>query len=126
MCYDCTFPPERSSLGSFTTGDLEETLKNLVWSTPEEIYGNRNYYLFKDNVTPYDVAQGYIGNCYFLSAASALAERVEVMQDLFHEDTKTTDTAFYTIDLFIEGQRTPVVIDHYIPVYQDSEQPAFS
>lgn len=47
------------------------------------------------------------------------------MKDLFHEDAET-DTAFYTIDLFIEGQRTPVVIDHYIPVYEDSEQPAFS
>ena len=101
FCYDCTFPPERASLGSFTTGDLEEELKSLVWATPKDIYGS-NYYLFKDHVDPEDVAQGYLGNCYFLAAASALAEKVEVIKDLFHEDTKS-DSPLFTIDMFIEG-----------------------
>ena len=81
--------------------------------------------MFKDQATPYDVAQGYLGNCYFLAAAAALAEKVEVIKDLFEENALST-TGFYNIDMFIEGERTPIVIDEYIPVYPDSKKPAFS
>ena len=125
FCYDCTFAPERASLGSFTTGEIEDSLKSLVWATPNDIFGEGNAYLFKDQATPYDVAQGYLGNCYFLAAAAALAEKVEVIKDLFEENALST-TGFYNIDMFIEGERTPIVIDEYIPVYESSKRPAFS
>ena len=125
FCYDCSFAPERASLGSFTTGKLEEELKSLVWATPDDIYGSGKSYLFKGDASPYDVSQGYLGNCYFLAAAAALAEKVEVIKDLFEENSVST-TGFYNIDMFIEGQRTPIVVDEYIPVYEWNKQPAFS
>ena len=39
--------------------------------------------LFKDMIEPADIKQGALGNCYFLSALSALAEWPDRIRKLF-------------------------------------------
>jgi calpain-15 len=45
----------------------------VVWKRPEEVYGKKMFSLFK-KIDVEDVTQGELGNCYFLSCISALAE----------------------------------------------------
>ena len=46
---------------------------NVVWKRPEEVYGKGLFSLFR-KIDVEDVTQGELGNCYFLSCISALAE----------------------------------------------------
>jgi len=39
--------------------------------------------LFADEIRPDDVTQGNLGNCYFISALSMLAEKPERVKNLF-------------------------------------------
>ena len=43
----------------------------IEWSRPEDMFFGKPYKLF-DKVTIDDVAQGELGDCYFLSAIAAL------------------------------------------------------
>ena len=101
-CVDCFFPPDRSSLGPMSDKAFTEIAKNVIWQTPDQIFGKNNYVLFENSIHPTDVQQGELGTCYFLAAVSALAENFEMLRDLFHEEY-ITGKHFYTIDLFIEG-----------------------
>ena len=91
-------------------------MENADWATPEEIWGEGKFGLFKNDVSPADLEQGSMGDCFFLAAVSAMAERPELLKPLFKEK-EVTDNMFYTINLFIEGVETPVTIDKKLPTY---------
>ena len=74
LCVDCSFPPEKKTLGPMKDDWFWKNAKDVVWSTPDEIFGKGNYKLFRKEITPYDVVQGGLGTCYFLAAAASLAE----------------------------------------------------
>ena len=45
--------------------------------------------VFQDDVTPSDIKQGLLGDCYFLSILSALAEVPDRITKLFLTDRKS-------------------------------------
>ena len=75
--YDDDFPPNETSLYNSTNSKLSkeelDLWKQFVWKKPKEIFGE-NFVLYSDGIDPNDIIQGWLGNWYFLSALSALAE----------------------------------------------------
>jgi len=55
--------------------DYHDKWQKMEWKRASEIFPN--YTLFNETIDPDDINQGYIGDCYFVSSVSALAERPE-------------------------------------------------
>jgi len=56
--------------------------QKMEWKRASEIFPN--YKLFGETIDPDDIKQGAIGDCYFVSSVSALAERPERVRALFY------------------------------------------
>ena len=104
---------ERSQKDKFT---------KLEWKRASEIYENPVVF---DDITPGDIKQGMLGDCYFLAVLSAMAEFPERIQALFV--TKEVNQAgVYLMKFYINGIETPVMVDAYFPCYKGHNQPAFA
>ena len=79
--------------------------------------------VFQDDVTPSDIKQGLLGDCYFLSILSALAEVPERIMKLFITD-RTNEYGIYAVKVWKNGELKEVVIDDYFPCQYD--EPCFS
>lgn len=64
---DEKFPADKRSLGTVENAD------SIVWKRPKELYENPQFIV--DGVSRLDLAQGVIGNCWFISAAACLAHQ---------------------------------------------------
>ena len=90
----------------------------LSWSRMSETYPEADGYslLGTDGFNPADVKQGSIGNCWFLAAASAVAEipqRFEV-----HWLTKEFNEAgIYALNMYQLGVPITVLVDDWVPHY---------
>lgn len=65
-----------------------------------------------DDISPDDINQGELGNCYYLSAVSALAEFPERIKKCFLTQGSPTDCK-YTVRLCIQGQWWDMDLDDY-------------
>lgn len=79
--------------------------------------------MFQDDVTPADIKQGLLGDCYFLSILSALAEVPERIMKLFITD-RTNEYGIYAVKVWKNGELKEVVIDDYFPCQYG--EPCFS
>lgn len=79
--------------------------------------------IFDHKVEPRDIKQGQLGNCYFLAALAALAERPERIFNLFLilEENKQK---YYACKLLYKGKWKTIDLDEYIPTI--GNKPAFS
>ena len=66
-----------------------------------------------------DVVQGELGDCYFLSALSALAEREERIKKLF-VDQVINKQGYYIIRVYINGLPVKIVVDDFFPCMNNS------
>lgn len=73
---------------------------------------------------PCDVKQGNLGNCYFLSVLSGLAEQPKLIRRLFVSN-ETNAFGCYCIWLCYDGEWTQIIIDDQIPCMQETG-PCFS
>lgn len=67
-----------------------------------------------DGFDPSDIYQGKLGNCYFLSSLSALAERGERVQRLFMS-TEQNEKHCFAIALNVCGDWELVIVDDKFP-----------
>ncbi|CAJ1421908.1 unnamed protein product [Effrenium voratum] len=107
---DAEFPAADSSIGG-VTGDaanpladyLKEMMKLLVpgWVRPRQMMGKEasEYMLFASegepclfkHVSPRDIQQGYLGDCWMVSSFAALAEYPDRVRSLFRQQELTAD-----------------------------------
>ena len=80
-------------------------------------------HLFLDGIQPEDVQQGELGNCYFLSALSAITEHPERIQRLFVNST-LNEAGVYGVRMTKNGEKLQVIVDSYIPCL--NQKPIFS
>ena len=79
--------------------------------------------VFVNEVTPSDIKQGLLGDCYFLSVLSVLAEHSRRITKLFLTD-RQNNLGVYGVKICKNGEWKEVVVDDYIPCWKDG--PAFS
>ena len=60
--------------------------------------------IFDANIEPADIAQGAVGDCYFLSCLSVIAEKPDRIRKLFVDD-QVNDQAVYACWLTKNGIR---------------------
>lgn len=131
VLYDRTFdaldPSKAILYGNPRLPNQDPTWEKIEFHKPDEIFGGDKYDVFH-GIDPNDAQQGDLGNCYLLSALSALAERPELIKRLFDIEVKNNNR-FYSIWLCINGIWQQVIIDDYLPCFRrpnGSLQPAFS
>ena len=96
-------------------------MKDYSWKRLSDIY--QDCKVFSAGITPNDINQGALGNCYYLSVLSAMAEFPERIEACFH--TKEPNSAgIYLMSLYVNGAITPIIVDDYVPVQGDN--PCFS
>ena len=70
--------------------------------------------IFVQNPSPYDVAQGGLGDCYLLSALCVLAERPGRVHRLFRT-TEVNAAGIYGARLYLHGEKRLVLVDDALP-----------
>jgi calpain-15 len=110
---DPDFPPDKSSLGAIEDLNMRATWKRI----PDII---RNAEFVSERIEPNDILQGSIGDCYFLSALSAIAENDFRIKNLF-PCLEVSKHGVYMARVLHRGVLTEVVVDDYVPVNEQGE-----
>jgi hypothetical protein len=72
---------------------------------------NRRFALYGEKgVMPSGIYQGALGNCYFLSAASALAEDPKRIQKLF-QNKYYSKSGMFMVTFYMRGDQHRITID---------------
>ena len=112
---DPQFPPNSASLAkdfSELDYDMQKEWKSFIFKDIDDIYP-QPIKVF-DNISPNDILQGKLGDCYFLSTLSAIAEFPKRIEKLF--DTQDYQpSGCYTVNIFEMGVETDYIVDDYFP-----------
>ena len=65
-------------------------------------------------VTPTDIAQGEIGNCWIIASLSAMAEYPERIHNIFY-NTEVSRTGMYGMRIYALGVPYTTYVDDYLP-----------
>eukprot|EP00746_Dinoflagellata_sp_MGD_P007856 gnl/MRDRNA2_/MRDRNA2_115630_c0_seq1.p1 gnl/MRDRNA2_/MRDRNA2_115630_c0~~gnl/MRDRNA2_/MRDRNA2_115630_c0_seq1.p1 ORF type:complete len:560 (-),score=116.37 gnl/MRDRNA2_/MRDRNA2_115630_c0_seq1:95-1684(-) len=117
MFVDSEFPPNGDSLGPCqgVTPDM------VTWiRAPDLTPGNDELFA---NIEPNDIAQGALGDCWFLAGIAALAEFPGAIENCF-QTKKINEKGMYKVKMWNGSSWEQIIIDDLIPCV--SGQPAFS
>ena len=118
---DPEFPPTAASLvGESSDQRAHSQVSLLSWARLGDIFGNPNMRIYED-ITPTDILAGPLGVNYLLSAVGLLAERPPLIRRLFNSDTLVPES-FQVVWLFINGHWREVIVDDYVPVFEEDDK----
>ena len=138
---DPYFPPNmnsitsRDSQGNFTDSqlgpqylsDMEEenpgSSTRLIWKRCTDILPV--WEVFEGKIEFNDVNQGNLGDCYFLSAITALTEFPYLISEKFRTQ-KFNQEGYYEMIFFIDGEWQIVFVDDYFPYDPQSKNWAYA
>jgi calpain len=95
--------------------------KDIKWAKISEVIKNPEIIVGK--IEPNDIKQGYLGDCYFLAAIAALAEKEDRIMNLFLVN-KVNAQKYFSVKMLYKGKWMTIDMDEYIPSLHGS--PAFS
>eukprot|EP00347_Sterkiella_histriomuscorum_P016663 403352333 len=105
----------------------KQNWKQFKWLRPQEITSiktsGKEIGIFVDSIDPSDINQGLLGDCYFLSCLSVLAENPQRIRRLFVTD-QINEYGVYGVRICKNGEWREIVIDDRIPCQRG--EPAFS
>lgn len=125
MYTDKKFPPESSSLGNVggdsANQESGKTNKDTVWLRAGSFAPPKDMKLFGTSVTPSDICQGALGDCWLLAAMACLAEHEGAMQALF-QTREYNMKGKYTLRLYdgVKEEWEIIVVDDFIPCDADA------
>lgn len=108
---DPHFPPKDTSIYNVLEEDYPYEFA-VHWRRPHEFM--ENPIVFENDIDPNDIKQGQLGDCWFLSALSSLAERPGMVKRLFITK-EYNEEGIYQIRICKNGEWITVTIDDYIP-----------
>lgn len=122
---DMEFPPGLKSIvgPKFMEATPRQFYSKIEWKRLGEIYPRAVLFCNSTEVT--DIRQGILGNTSFLSTLTSIAEFSDSIMRLF-ETQELNQYGVYSVWLSINGEWKNIIVDDYIPVKQDTVQPAFA
>jgi calpain-15 len=81
--------------------------------------------MLRDSISPRDIIQGELGDCYFISALSVLAERPELVLNLLLS-RELNKEGVYKVRICKDGEWQVVTVDDSFPVRADHGRLAFA
>ncbi|KAL4474670.1 hypothetical protein ABPG72_002263 [Tetrahymena utriculariae] len=133
---DASFPPSQDSIVNDVNNKHYYELRNLGWYRPVSFFNRQSYSMFEKFksvsqsrvglgklITPNDIQQGMLGDCYFLSALSCLAQEPHRILNLFIT-RKTNKYGIYCVQICHDGVWKAVYVDDHIPCCH--KKPAFT
>lgn len=121
---DLAFPASRQSLIRFwELADIaaQSEWAEFTWKRLSDVFTTLKVF---DTIDPGDIKQGSLGDCYFLSTLSALAERPERIERLFVTKDFSRNGQ-YKMTMMEMGHWKEYAVDDYVPMKNEKE-PAFS
>lgn len=127
MYVDTTFPPIQNSLfrqGIDTDPSGPMKALNLIsWRRPQDFLPEcwQSKICLFDGISPSDIDQGQLGDCYFLCAVAALAEHEAQIEGIFKNHhwfyvrSKEHKLGGWRVNLNLHGWWHTVIIDSYLP-----------
>ena len=113
---DEVFPPLNASICPAQDWN-EETYGDYEWVRATKVPcltdDEGDLQIFVDDPTPNDIKQGALGDCYFLSSMSVLAEFPERIKSMFLT-TEINEAGVYGIKMYKNGAPIVVVLDDHI------------
>ena len=101
-----------------------EKWRDFSWRRPKDVWSEGEFCLY-DKIDVNDIQQGLLGDCYFLSCLSAIAEEPSRIKRIFVTQ-ETNEAGIYAVRLFINGEPRVVVVDDYFPYNEAKGKWAFS
>lgn len=108
------------ALGNLFAGSSNTQMENLIgkWflgsDHPLSKYAYQYFSqpLFANGISPDDVSQGQVGDCYFLATLASIAnEQPQYIQDMFIDNGDNT----FTVRFFNKGVADYVTVDRFLP-----------
>ena len=85
-----------------------------MWKRPSEFLDPEQIRIFQDRIEPSDIKQGCLGDCYFLSSLSVLAEKPDRIRRLFVTE-EVNEYGIYAVRICKNGEWRQVVVDDFFP-----------
>ena len=118
-------PRKTASPRSSKKGKMINTYSQIEWRRPSEFMTGA-IKVFDNGILAADIRQGFLGDCWFLSAIAALAEFPALVEALFPQDSREYSKAgVYNVKFCKNGTWTLVRVDDYFPCFPSSG-PIFS
>ena len=123
---DPDFEPTIQSLIGFQIPHNMTFLQSLKWYRPNVYFSNIDKISVYNRIAPDDIHQGSLGDCYFLAACSAIAQKHERLERLFLRGGKQNPDGLYAVAICLNGIWEEILLDDVIPCTPRSKKPAFN
>ena len=113
---DPDFTPDASSLDWADQGEKELAhFSSVDWVRAQTAFPAKT--LFGDGISADDINQGGLGNCWFLAALSAIAEKPGRLEKVFlNTENYQNRAGVYGFEFYSLGVPHTVVIDDFLPL----------
>ena len=120
---DDDFTPDASAIwwSNIDTADGEINKIQISWKRATDL--KPKHTLFGKGISPDDIIQGNVSNCWFLAAACSIADvDPGLVEKAFHNRSNDLNAAgVYAVDFYTLGVPHTVVVDDFLPMTKSEE-----